>query len=395
MKTTIYNGRLILSDKIIENAYVSFEDKKIVEIGENFNIKCKEGNLINANNCYISPGFIDIHIHGGGGYRFIDATEEAFLKIAEIHAKHGMTLLLPSIESTSDENLLEAMNTFNKLKDKEYNGAKMYGLHLEGPYLNMKHAGGMIPEYIKNPVKENYEKILDMSNGNILRWTVAPELPGGIEFGKILKKKGIIASVGHSDAKYSEVLNAYQNGYELITHLYSAMSTITREGGFRIPGVIESAYIIPDMWIEIIADGCHIPCEMLNMIYRLKGVDKTILITDAVDGAGLSAEEYNKKHSEDKYPTIYEDGVIKLGDRSAFSGSCCTADRLIKVVVEKANIPLVDAVKMLSENPAKLIKADNKGKLEVDYDADIVLFDEQINVFMTIVEGRVVHNKGI
>lgn len=396
MKTVIYNGNVITPERIIKNGYVVIENGKITDVGADVDVNSLDCEKIDAKGNYVSPGFIDIHCHGGGGCDFMDGTEEAFITAAETHAKFGTTAMLPTTLTSTDEELANSFKIFNNVKNKEYNGAKLLGMHLEGPYFSKEQAGAQDPKYIKSPTKENYEMIYEMSDGCILRWSAAPELEGSGEFGAFLKEKGILASIGHSNATYDDVIHAYENGFNLLTHFYSGMSTITRKDGFRILGVIESGYIIEGMQVEIIADGCHLPKELLKMIYKLKGVENVCLITDSMRAAGMGDGESILGSLKNGQKVIVEggtEGVAKLMDKSAFAGSICTTDRLVRTMYKKADIPLCDVIKMMTKNPAKLINAKTKGSIALQYDADIVIFDDDINVSMTMVEGKVVYSK--
>lgn len=391
-KKCIYNGQLITPERIIENGYVVFLNNKITEIGKNFDCASFDGEIIDAEGKYIAPGFIDIHTHGGGGCDFMDGTEEAYITPAIAHAKHGTTALLPTTLTCTNEEIINTFEVFNKVKDMEYDGAKMLGLHLEGPFFSPVQAGAQDPRYLRAPSKEDYEEIFNNSYGNIIRWSAAPELPGADEFGAFLKEKGILASIAHSDAKYDDVILAYENGFNLLTHFYSGMSTITRELGYRKPGVIESGYMIEGMNVEVIADGHHLPKELLKLIYKSKGAERIALVTDSMRAAGMPDGESILGSLKDGQKVIVEGGVAKLPDRTAFAGSVCTTDRLVRTMYKIAEVPLCDAVKMMTIVPARFINMDRKkGSIALGKDADFVIFDDNINVSMTIVEGRTVY----
>ncbi|MFW5787700.1 MAG: N-acetylglucosamine-6-phosphate deacetylase, partial [Halanaerobiales bacterium] len=253
--------------------------------------------------------------------------------------------------------------------------------------------GAQDPRYIRNPDPEEYNKILSACP-YIVRWTAAPELEGALEMGRKLKKRGILAAVGHSNAVFSEVQEAFENGYEHITHLYSGMSSVRRINAYRYSGVVESAYLIDDLTVEIIADGCHLPASLLKLIYKIKGPNKIALITDSMRGAGMPEGKYIIGSQKEGQEVIVEEGVAKLKDRSAFAGSVATADRLVRTMVELAEVPLKEAVKMMTLTPAQIMGIDSKkGILGADKDADIVVFDKDIKVKMVICSGEVMVNK--
>ena len=395
MKNLIYNADVITPLKVIENGFVIYENGKITACGENFECENFDGNKIDAKGKYLSPGFIDIHCHGGGDADFMDGTAEAYVSAATLHAKYGTTAMVPTLTTGSDEDMINSFKVFREVKKSEYDGAKLLGIHMEGPYFNLAQAGAQDPRYIKLPVKEHYEILCNEANGDILRWSVAPELPGAAEFGKFLTERGILASIAHTDAVYEDVCVAFENGFNLLTHFYSGMSTITRDAeGYRKLGVIESGYVIDDMCVELIADGHHLPKEILKLVYKLKGADKIALVTDSMRGAGMPDGESVLGNRDTGLKCIIDRGVAKLFDKTAFAGSVATANQLVRVMHRMAEIPIADAVRMMTLTPARLINvASQKGSVAVGKDADLVLFDDDINVSMTIVEGKTVYKR--
>ena len=387
----IYNGKIITPYEIIHGSVLITGDT-ITAVSEN-NIEVEDAVEINANGKYVAPGFIDIHVHGGGGHDFMDGTETAFLAIAETHARYGTTSMLPTTLSASKEELLQTLAVYEDANRNNINGSQFLGMHLEGPYLSMNRRGAQDPKYIRNPDPEEYKEILSGSS-SIKRWSAAPELKGALEFGRYLRSKGVLVALAHTDAIYEEAAIAFQNGYTLATHLYSAMSGVTRRNAYRYAGVVETAYLIDEMDVEIIADGIHLPAPLLKLVYKIKGADRTALITDAMRAAGMPEGESILGSLHNGLKVIVEDGVAKLPDRSSFAGSVATADRLIRSMISMADISLIDAVKMITETPARILKmSEKKGSLEEGKDADIVIFDNDIKIEMTIINGRIVYNR--
>jgi N-acetylglucosamine-6-phosphate deacetylase len=229
---------------------------------------------------------------------------------------------------------------------------------------------------------------------SIARWSAAPELKGGLEFGQYLRSKGILTALAHTDAIYEEVLEAFESGYTLATHLYSGMSGVTRRNAFRYAGVIESAFIIDEMDVEIIADGVHVPAPLLKLAYKIKGPDKIALITDAMRAAGMPPGKSVLGNIHTGLKVIVEDGVAKLPDRSSFAGSVATADRLVRTMIKLADVPLVHAIRMITSTPARIMGIGNKkGSLMEGKDADLVIFDQDINIGMTLIKGKIVFNR--
>jgi len=386
----ICNARIITPHTIIENGIILIAGKKIIAVSEK-NIEAEDAIVIDAKGRYVSPGFIDIHVHGGGGHDFMDGSETAFLKIAELHARYGTTAMLPTTLTSSKEELLQTLAIYESAHKKNTNGTQFLGMHLEGPYISMNQRGAQDARYIRNPDAAEYQKIIS-STSCIKRWSSAPELKGSMELGRFLKSKNILPAIAHTDAIYEEVLDAFNNGYTLITHLYSAMTGVTRRNAYRYAGVIESAYLIDEMDVEIIADGVHLPAPLLKLVYKIKGPDRIALITDAMRAAGMPEGESILGSLHNGLKVIVEDGVAKLRDRSSFAGSVATANRLLKTMVKMADVPITDAVKMLTTTPARIINVSvTKGEIIAGKDADIVIFDDDFTIQKTIIQGKVVY----
>lgn len=386
----IYNGTIITPYRLIPNGTLVFKDGIITDVVPG-TLEIEAGLAIDAKGQYVAPGFIDMHVHGGGGYDFMDGTETAFLQVAETHARFGTTAMLPTTLASTKEQLLNILAVYDRARRSNTSGAQFLGVHLEGPYFSMSQRGAQDPRYIRDPNPGEYRQILNSSD-HIRRWSAAPELKGALEFSRCLQSKGILVSLAHTDAVYEEVIVAFENGYTLATHLYSAMSGVTRRNAYRYAGTIESAFLIDEMDVEIIADGVHLPAPLLKLVYEMKGPGRTALITDAMRGAAMPEGESVLGNITDGLKVIVENGVAKLPDRSAFAGSVATANRLIRTMVSEAGIPLVDAVRMMTSTPARILNvSDKKGTLAADKDADIVIFDNDINIQMTLIKGQIVY----
>ena len=389
----IFNGRIITPYRIFPRGSLVIAGGKISAVSEG-NIVATDAVEIDARGKYVAPGFIDIHVHGGGGHDFMDGSEAAFLKIAETHARYGTTSMLPTTLTSEKEGLLETLTIYEGANRKNMNGAQFLGMHLEGPYFAMNQRGAQDPRYIRDPDPSEYKQVIAHSS-SIRRWSAAPELKGAIEFGQYLRQHGILAAVAHTDAIYEEVIEAFDNGYTLATHLYSGMSGVTRRNAFRYAGVIESAFIIDEMDVEIIADGVHLPPPLLKLVYKIKGADRTALITDSMRAAGMPPGRSILGNLKTGLPVIVEDDVAKLPDRTAFAGSVATTDRLVRNMINLADVSMIDAVRMMTSTPARIVGvADRKGSLAKGKDADIVIFDEKIKVETTIINGQVVYTTG-
>lgn len=388
----IHHAKLVGENGITEGALL-LREGKIEEVFDRPSPDVKAEQSVDAKGCYAAPGFIELHSHGAGGSDFMDGTAEDFVTACRTHLAHGITTILPTLSGNSQE-FQQAIDALREARRRMPDGPYIPGLHLEGPYFSMAQRGGQDPRFIKNPDPQEYRALIDYAKGDIARWSVAPELPGALEMGDYLREKGILASIGHSDAEYIQVEEAVRHGYTHVTHLYSGMSTIVRRGGFRFLGVTESAYALEELTVEMIADGCHLPPELLRMIYRLKGPDKVCMITDSLRCCGQDVTESLSGSRSNGQRIIVEDGVAKIPDRSAFAGSIATADRLLYTAYHLARIPLVDCVKMMTLTPARIMGiADRKGSLLPGKDADVVLFDEEIRLSCVIAGGKLQHGE--
>jgi N-acetylglucosamine-6-phosphate deacetylase len=392
-KIKIINGKLITPGAILDNGVVLVEDGIITSVGQDDQL-AKGAKIIDAEGRYVSPGFIDIHVHGGGGFDFMDGHESAFLAIADLHARYGTTSMLPTTLTASKEELLHTLDVYERTLPKNLSGSQFLGMHLEGPYLAMSQRGAQEPRFIRDPDPKEYNKVLEKAH-LIKRWSAAPELPGALEFAHAVRAKGILVSMAHTDALFEEAVRGFEHGFTLATHFYSAMSTVIRRNCFRYAGAVEAGYLIDDMDVEIIADGRHLPPPLLQLVYKIKGPGRTALITDAMRAAGMPEGRSILGSTRHGMEVIVEDGVAKLPDRTAFAGSVATADRLVRTIVKEAHIPLLDAIRMISATPAAILGLSaSKGSLEAGKDADIVIFDEDIRVHSTIIKGELIYEHG-
>ena len=366
------NAKIVTEGKILEGYDIIVDNDKIAEVKPTTEVN---GEKIDLCGNYIAPGFIEIHCHGGGGYEFIDATPEAFKKACETHAAHGTRVIYPTISATDYDTMVRVLQTAREVKDSC--ALEIPGIHLEGPYFALEMCGGQAPGIVRDIDPEEYESLLEEYSDIIARWDYAPEKDKDNAFLRDVTAKGILAATAHSSAEYDDVLRAYNDGNHLITHLYSCTSTITRHQGFRHLGIVESAYLLDDMYVEAIADGCHLPLDLLKMIIKLKGTDHVCLITDALRPGGIGEE--GKEYRDCPVPFVIEDGVAKMLDRSAFAGSIATSDILLKTAV-KAGCSVADAVKMMTETPATVMGLETKGKIDAGFDAQFTVFNENLDI---------------
>ena len=385
MLKQIKNCRILTPAGWLEGGSILVEDNKIKEVLTSA-APVAGAEVVDAKNCIAAPGGIEMHVHGGGGRDFMEGTEEAFRVAVNAHLQNGTTAIFPTLSSSTVPMIEAACETCDKMMAEP--DSPVLGLHLEGPYFNPKQAGAQIPEWIKAPVKDEYAPLLDKYKC-LKRWDEAPELPGSIEFIECCKEHGVLPSIGHTRATYEDVHRANEAGMTHATHFYNAMPVVYKNREFKVAGTVESIFAEQNMTVEMIADGIHVPPIMLRMIYQIKGVEKTALVTDSL--------ACSCTHGDAAFDprVILEDGVCKLADRSALAGSIATMDRLIRTCVQQAGIPLEDAFRMSSETPARIMGVlDRKGTLEAGKDADIVLYTpEALELKYVMQMGREVRNE--
>lgn len=387
MKTVFTNGRIILADRILDGCSVIVEDGVISDVTKGNTAADK---VVDLGGRYLAPGFIDMHTHGAGGHDFMDGTEEAIKGACMTHLSHGTTSIVPTTLTCLNSELFNFFEVFHKVKAGWHEGPNLLGIHLEGPFFNAAQAGAQDPKFLQLPTRENFMPILEAGGADIMRISVAVELEGALELGRELKKRGIIAAIGHSDATYAEVAKAVEAGYSFVTHLYSGMSALHRVGPYRVLGVVESAYLFDELGVEIISDGKHLPPELLRLIVKNKGIDNICLITDSMRGAGMPEGSRPKLGSlTNGQETLIRDGVAMMPDLKAFAGSVCTTDRCVRTMYKLAGVSLPDAVRMMTANPARVLGIDgSKGTIAKGMDADLVVFDEDINISSVYVGGE-------
>ncbi len=387
MKTVFTNGRIILADRILDGYSVIVEDGVISDVTRGNTAADK---VVDLGGRYLAPGFIDMHTHGAGGHDFMDGTEEAIKGACMTHLSHGTTSIVPTTLTCLNSELFNFFEVFRKVKTGWHEGPNLLGIHLEGPFFNAAQAGAQDPKFLQLPTRENFMPILEAGGADIMRISVAVELEGALELGEELKKRGVIAAIGHSDATYAEVAKAVKAGYSFVTHLYSGMSALHRVGPYRVLGVVESAYLFDELGVEIISDGKHLPPELLRLIVKNKGIDNICLITDSMRGAGMPEGSRPKLGSlTNGQETLIRDGVAMMPDLKAFAGSVCTTDRCVRTMYKLAGVSLPDAVRMMTANPARVLGIDgSKGTIAKGMDADLVVFDEDINISSVYVGGE-------
>lgn len=386
----IFGGKAVDNGEIKESTII-IEDGIITDVLPEGTVKTSDNDrLINAEGCYISSGFIDLHTHGIRGYDFMDNELHKISKALQDYARHGVTGVYPTTLASRMDDLFSVLDGFSETEFKNTGGAEILGIHLEGPYFSRAQCGAQPGNYLKNPCVKEYKMIVG-KYPFVKRWDLAPELEGAFEMARYLSENGIIASAAHTDAEAGKILEAAENGFTVATHLFSGMSGVHRVNGYRVGGAVEGCMLCDRINAEVIGDGIHVPKELMLLAYKVKGSDKMCLVTDSSRGADMqNSAEFMLGSKTSGVKAVIDGGVAWLPDRSAFAGSIATYDRMVNNVIGMG-IPVADAVRMSSQSPAEIMHLKNKGRLKKGYDADIVLFDGRVNIQYAIVRGEIVY----
>lgn len=388
MRRLISGGRLLLPEGCAEGKGLLLEGGRILDILTPAGMQALEPGIphIDAAGYTVCPGFIDLHVHGGGGYEVNRSPAEDIARMCAAHARHGTTSILPTTLAAPLPDLLGAIGEVRKAQ-KQCRQCNILGIHLEGPFLSPAQGGAQNPEYLIAPTPENYLPLLDAWEG-IRMMGAAVEREGALRLGEELKSRGIVASIAHSDASFEQVEAALQHGYSDVTHLYSGCSTVRREHAYRVAGVVEAGLYFDRLSVQVIADGKHLPPSLLKLIVKAKGAERISLVTDALSHSATGLREGALITQANGMPMLYEDGVFKLPDRQAFAGSAATMDRLVRNMVQLAGVSLEDAVRMASATPARVIGEKCKGELRPGMDADLVFLDADLRAGPVYVMGE-------
>ena len=386
MRFVIRAGK-VLTPEGCTGGQVIVEGQRILGIEEHYDLTPQD-QLIDAPLDTLCPGFVDVHVHGGGGFSVNSGKSDDVIAMAKAHASFGTTSVLPTTLAAPMEQLLGAVSAVRDAA-KRVKGASILGVHLEGPCLNPLQSGAQAPGSLLVPAETDVTPLLDAWPEGLRMMGAAPELASGMLLGEALCKRGVTASIAHSDATYYEVQEAIRHGYSNVTHLYSSCSGLKRVNSYRIPGVIEAGLNLDELTVQVIADGKHLPMELLQLIYRCKGADRIQLITDGLEFSASELQEGTVYRQLNGMDALYEDGVMKLTNRQSFAGSVATLSRCVKNMVS-AGVPLSEAVRMASANPARLVGAKRKGSIAPGMDADLVLLNESLEPRWVMAMGEIV-----
>lgn len=390
VRFALINGRIVLPQEVIVGQALWVDGGKIVGVVAPSKLGGDVAR-IDVGGRLVAPGLVDIHTHGALGCTFNDATTLAFETILHENARRGVTSLLATTLTDAMDNLVAALDLAREWMEEQATAgptdrAQLLGVHVEGPYFALAQAGAQNPAYIRKPDDGTAERLL--AYHDIIRiFTYAPELPGALHLTRRLVQLGIVAAAGHSAAREEEVRPHIDAGLRHMIHLWSAQSTIIREGPWRKLGLVEVSLTDERLTGEIIADNKHLPPTLMKLAYKCLGPDRLCAISDATSGAGLPE---GSRYSIGGLECDVCDGVGMLPDRTAFAGSTTFLNQMIPILVKEVGIPLHEAVRMASLTPARVIGlADRIGSLEPGKDADIAVFDDDFTAWRTIIGGQV------
>lgn len=386
MKLALTNLEIITPFRIIEGGTLLIDGKKISAVGRKKDVTIPPGyKILNFEGAMLTPGFIDLLVHGGGGYGFADMSVEAVENISQFFFRHGTTGLLAALYSKNEKDMVADVHRIAEFCQNSKGSRNVWGLHLEGPFINRDYHGAMKPEYLWKPSIDGWTKLFNASNGYIRLMTIAPELPGSDEVMRAAARDGVVLSIGHSSANYQEILTAIDNGAAQITHIFNAMKPFHH----REPGVALGALLHNELKVELIADGIHVHPAVMKLIYKIKGDGGILLITDAIRASGMPNGEY----------TFMDQDIIVKNGRAylpggTLAGSTLTMEQAVKNMVTLVDVPVTDAVRMASLNGAKVLGLEHqKGIINVGKDADLVVMDKDFEVLLTVYEGSIKYAK--
>ncbi len=392
----IKNGIVLSPFEVLRETDVIIKDGIIVSLG-NADIRYEDdAKIVDASGCYVCPGLVDMHTHGGGGGDFMDATEDSFSRALKFHVSNGTTSLVASSVTAPIDQILDMLKVVRKFKDAKEPICRILGAHLEGPFLSEERKGAHKSEYLLTPEADGYGFITDNSDV-ILNVTLSPELPGVIELTKELVRLGIVVSAGHDDSKKSEIMPVIDAGLTNLTHIFCAMSTVAMRDGIRSVGLTEIGLIDDRLSVELIADNHHLPPELVKLAYRCKGPRKACVVSDSLRAGGMPSDGaiYILGATNDinaqRFKVVGD--VAILLDESRYAGSIQPISRMVKNLVNDCKIPLLDAICMASYTPAKIIQREDAiGSISPGKLADFCILDSNLNVVKTIISGEIVFN---
>ena len=386
MYTILENGTIITPSEVIDNGVMVInETGRIDFVGKQDSIKIPTGLLIDVGGKIISPGFLDVHTHGGNGVDFSTGKlSENLDQYSKWAATSGVTGFLCSIAAPDKESLNAIISQYADIMESGVRGAQALGMHLEGPFLNPKRKGAFNPAWLRSPDLNEVEDYLRLGKGWIKQMTLSPELSGALQVAALLKQKGVVASLGHSDAVYELASAALKKDFSHVTHCFNAQSGFNH----RAPGVVGAVLDSEKITAELIGDGIHVHPAAMQILLRCVGEDRIVLITDAMPGAGLPDGQYEMIGQT----VQVKNGKAVLSD-GTLAGSTAQLNQCVRNMNQLGRAALTHSINMASINPARVLGLSNEiGSLQKGLWANLIVIDKDINVFLTMVKGKIVHD---
>lgn len=379
MTYILQNVQVVLQNSIVSAANVWISEGKVMRI-DSGDISIPEGEYerIDGGGHLLVPGMIDVHIHGANGFDMMDGTEESIQEVSKACAASGCTSFLATSVSSTMEDLLEMIRSVKRVIGYEV-GAKIAGIHLEGPYLNPKRKGMQNEKYLRHPNLEEMKLIFQEAGSLIKMVTIAPELPGGMELLSFLKEQGVVIAIAHSDATYEEAKQAFAAGASHVTHCFNGMRPIHH----RDPGIVVAAFEEKHVSLQAIVDNVHLHPAIIRLMHTMKGPEGMVLITDALQAMGLGDGNY----IFGGHQVTVSGGIARLED-GTLASSTVTMNEALRYTVE-TGISLTDAVQMASTTLTNILELQQKGTITSGLDADLVLLDDEFKVLWTMVGGQI------
>lgn len=385
MNTTAFtNGRIISSIGIIEGKTLFVEGPRIKSIGLADTRSSTSTNVVDVGGMFIAPGYFDSHIHGSFGYDFGDASVAQVIEVLMKLPSVGVTSVLPTIGSSSPDDLVRALQIISEVRSRQYIGTKVMGVHLEGPYLDPSKKGAQPQHNLRLPDIHEMQQLISSYPGLIKMVTVAPELPGCIGLISFLKTQKIVINLGHSNGSFDDAKLAFLNGANRMAHFFNAMSPLHH----REPGLVGAGLSFQDVYIELILDGFHVDPNVARMAYQVKGRDRVILVTDATQATGLADGTYTRPGNREVY---VKDGSVRFAS-GILAGSVLNMAKAVRNSVKFLNIPIEEAVRLASFNPAKSLGTNNIGTLLPGCMADFNLLNDDYSVERCYINGKMVYD---
>lgn len=381
------NARIYTPDRVIEKGQVFVREGKIERIVDHSLKNAEDGvEVVDVQEQLLVPGFVDVHVHGGGGYDVMSGRVQDIEGLSRFHAQKGTTSLLPTTLTADLDSTERAIRSIVEAKEKGTGGADVLGIHLEGPFINEKRCGAQNPAYIRPPSMKELDHFLDVAKNQVRLLTMAPEGSGALEMIRRAVERGVTVSIGHSDATYVQVQQAVEAGASHVTHLFNGMRALHH----REPGVAGAAMMLPELAVELICDGFHVHPELIDFIFQIKATDKVVMITDAMSAAGLPDGDHYELGGLACYMKA---GQVRLKSSDDLAGSCLTMDQALRHVREYTGKSVEEILPAMTLNPARQIGyAEQKGSIERGKDADLVILSHQYEVQATYVRGECVYN---